>query len=218
MDILITDNLLSTKEYVNQKTKKDTIFLHHTAGGHRADWTINTWNTDSRGRISTSYVISGASTAGNDYNHDGRIFRAFPDEFWSWHLGVTGTNGFLDKKSIGIEICNYGWLTTNKYGQFFNYVKKQVPENMVYDLGFEWKKYRYFHKYTDKQIESTYKLLLFLKNKHGIQISKNWDINSFNINNNALNGEGGLYTHVNVRKDKTDCHPQPELIQMLNSL
>ena len=40
-----------------------------------------------------------------------------------------------------------------------------------------------------------------------------WD-----ISDKALAGEAGVWTHVSFRTDKSDCHPQPELIQMLKSL
>jgi N-acetyl-anhydromuramyl-L-alanine amidase AmpD len=34
----------------------------------------------------------------------------------------------------------------------------------------------------------------------------------------ALQGNEGVWTHVSYRYDKSDCHPQPELIKMLKSL
>ncbi len=40
----------------------------------------------------------------------------------------------------------------------------------------------------------------------------------FETNKQALNGYHGVFTHVSYREDKSDCHPQPELIQMLKSI
>ena len=34
----------------------------------------------------------------------------------------------------------------------------------------------------------------------------------------ALSGAPGLYTHCSFRKDKTDVHPQKELVEMAMSL
>jgi len=34
----------------------------------------------------------------------------------------------------------------------------------------------------------------------------------------ALDGKAGIWTHVSYRYDKSDCHPQPELINMLKTL
>ena len=42
---------------------------------------------------------------------------------------------------------------------------------------------------------------------------------AFGFNEKAYNAEQfGLWTHTNVRKDKFDCSPQPELVNMLKTL
>ncbi len=218
-ETIIKQNPLKDNEYVKVNTKKDAIVLHHTAGGHNPMWTINSWDNDTRGRIATSFVIGGKSISG-DASLDGIVCMAFNHKYWAWHLGVKGTNGRLDKKSIGIEICNYGPITKGKDGKFYNWVNKPMPSTDVYDLGVVWRGYRYFHKYTNAQLDSLLNILRWLSQEHGIDISSNkpWSIDSFNVNQDALSGGSGLWTHVNYRKDKTDCHPQPELIQMLNSI
>jgi hypothetical protein len=40
-----------------------------------------------------------------------------------------------------------------------------------------------------------------------------WD-----LDNEALTGKNGVFTHVTYRADKSDMHPQPELIAMLTKL
>lgn len=218
---VIQQHFLAESEYVKTESKKDSIIIHHTAGGHNPVWTVNTWGNDTRGRIATAFTLGGRSTSTKaDSTYDGVVVMAFEPKYWAWHLGVKGTNGKLDKKSIGIEICNYGPITLGKDGKFYNYVKKPMPQSDVYDLGTTWRGYRYFHKYTDLQIESLRHLLGWLSQEFEISLNKSnpWTIDSFNVSKEALNGAGGLWTHVNYRKDKTDCHPQPELIQMLNSL
>ena len=95
-----------------------------------------------------------------------------------------------------------------------------MPNSDVYDLGFLWRGYRYFHKYTYAQLDSLKNLLGWLSQEFGIDLKSHqpWSAKSFEVNGDALSGESGVWTHINYRKDKTDCHPQPELIQMLNSL
>ena len=44
--MVIIDKILEDGEYVKEKTVKNTIYLHATAGSHRADWTIDAWNKD----------------------------------------------------------------------------------------------------------------------------------------------------------------------------
>lgn len=217
---VIQQHFLADSEYVKKETKKDSIVFHHTAGGHNPIWTVNSWGNDTRGKIATSFTIGGKSITKPDPSLNGLVVMAFEPKYWAWHLGVKGTNGKLDKKSIGIEICNYGPITLGKDGKFYNYVKKPMPEQDVYDLGFAWRGYRYFHKYTEEQIESLRHLIQWLSQDFEINVKSHqpWTIDSFNVSKDALNGASGLWTHVNYRKDKTDCHPQPELIQMLNSL
>ena len=41
---------------------------------------------------------------------------------------------------------------------------------------------------------------------------------AFLLNNDALAGKPGVWTHTNVRKDKFDCSPQDNLIAMIKSL
>ena len=42
---------------------------------------------------------------------------------------------------------------------------------------------------------------------------------AFEFNTDAYNAKQfGLWTHTNVRKDKFDCFPQPELVEMLKQL
>ena len=82
-----------------------------------------------------------------------------------------------------------------------------------------WRGKKYFQKYTDKQINSLKKIILELARKFDIPLPNiKYDECFFDLKYDALNGAPGLWTHVNVREDKWDCFPQPELIEMLNTL
>ena len=101
----IYDNLLTDEEYYKDETSKNTIFLHHTAGGSRPDWTIGSWEKDfqkdddgnaildSNGnpkplRVATSYVIGRKSSTSQETFWDGRILKAFDDKYWAYHLEI----------------------------------------------------------------------------------------------------------------------------------
>lgn len=271
----ITDKILTDGEYFTSLYQKDKIFLHHTAGGHRPDWTIDWWDTDTnnsggRRRVATAFVIGGKSLNG-DAAFDGKIFRAFDEKFWAVHLN--GSKLYhLDKSSIGIEICNYGPITQNNHGDFYNYVNKKMPQNDVIKLPKPFRGYKYYHKYTNAQLDSLKELLLELQKnfnidlKSGLQewlakedlqlpaglslteqqkwLNKNgftgkdgsslvedgirgtntsWALKSLNkgafeYNAQCIKGHKGLWTHTNVRKDKSDCSPQPELIDLIKLL
>ena len=176
--MIISEKHLSPTEYFPSKTAKDTIYLHHTAGSHRPDWVIDGWNKDldkqgNKIRVATSFVIGGISTRDGNSEYDGKVFQAFPPEYWAHHLGVKAKNNtFLNQKSIAIEICNYGQLTKTKDGRFFTYVKTEVPKNMVIELETPFRGSRYFHAYTAKQLDSLKELMLTLSNKFSIDLAK----------------------------------------------
>lgn len=217
---------LDSDEYVNDKTKKYWLFLHHTAGGHNPFSTVKQWNNDTRGRIATQYVIGNISTTNGDSTYDGVVVETFPDEDWAYHLGNNG-NSHLHPESVGIEICSYGFLT-KKDGKYYTYVNSVVPEDQVCDLGFDFNGHRYYHKYSDKQIQSLGKLIKEIVRRHpDINLDsglKNWlktqsPKEAFGYKDEAFYGRTkGLLTHTNVRKDKTDCQPQDNLVELIKSL
>jgi len=169
------DIFLNPKEYYNDEFKKTTIYLHHTAGSCRPDYVVSGWNTDSNPdgsvrKIATPFVIGGMSTSNGDSTWDGVIVRCFPETKWAFHLGAQGTNGLFDKISIPIEICNYGPLVLSNTGQYMNYVHQPVPEDQVVRLDKPFRGYTYYHKYTDKQLESLRQLLFYLSSTYNIDL------------------------------------------------
>lgn len=217
-DAFITEMLLPRDEYYAVEQKKRQIVLHHTAGSHRPDWTINGWKSDRLGRVATAYVIGSIATDGNaDWN--GRILGTMNPSHWAHHIGLkTDANERLNKASIGIELCCYGQLTKHRDGTFWSYVNRPVPSEQVVDLGFEFRGYRYWHSYTDAQIESLRKLLVQLSEQFQIPVSRKWGVKDFRISAEALSGTSGVFTHCQYREDKFDCYPHPKLLEMLNSL
>jgi len=123
--------------------------------------------------------------------------------------------GILDKLAIGIEICSWGPL--DKVGdKFYNYVDREVSADQVTKLDKPYKGHLYYHAYTDAQIESVRQLLVYWNRIHGIPLQYNEDI--WVVSDRALKGEAGVFTHNSYRKDKTDIHPCPRMINMLKTL
>ncbi len=230
----ITDYALSDNEYYKEVIEKDCIFLHHTAGAALPDYVIAGWERDksSRGgvlRVGTAFVI-GRTTDGAK-NFDGAVYRAFKAKYWAHHLGTSRpkyrmSNTQLNSKSIGIEICSFGPLTRaieegeeKFYVQLSATRRVYIPKEDVCELDKPWREHKYFQKYTDAQLASTKKLLLDLIKLFELKIENRvYDRDWFDLKWDSLNGGGGLWTHCQVREDKTDCFPQPELIDMLNEL
>lgn len=230
--IVIVDQFMEKGEYYEEVFEKNTVYIHHTAGAHRADYVIKAWDTDdvvdekvgkkSVRVVATAYVIGGLSTRVNtDVAFDGAIYRAFDDKYWAHHLGTTfANNRKLNQQSIGIEICNYGPLKKGADGKYYTYVNTVVPDNMVCKLDKPFKGYQYYHNYSDKQIKATRDLLLFLKAKYP-KIEMRTPLltaEGFELNDNAKKGVPGIYNHTNVRTDKFDIYPHPKMIAMLKEL
>jgi N-acetyl-anhydromuramyl-L-alanine amidase AmpD len=199
-------------QYFEEVVPKTQIYLHHTAGAPNADQVWQWWVTD-KTPIATCVVV----------DDSGEIVQGFSSKFWAYHLGLK-TKHFsvagvpyknLDKSSIGIELTNWGQLT-QKNGKFYNYVNGEVPASQVCELPTPHRGYRYYHNYTDAQIQSVKELLLLWNEKYNIPLTYNEDI--WGISKRALEGKPGVFTHNSVRPDKVDVYPHPKLVEMLKSL
>ena len=89
---------LPTKEYVPAVIDKDLIVLHFTAG-RSAKSAHQTWLSNPV-RVATAYLV----------DSDGKTYEVFDPSHWAYHLGIKGSRGKHDKRSIGIEIANVGPL------------------------------------------------------------------------------------------------------------
>lgn len=231
--LIINKAYLDTDEYVIDYGKIEPInlIIHHTAGWNNPYNTIKSWNRDKRGRVATQYVIGGTSIKKGKYGdnkYNGVVVEDFPNNYLGWHTGKVGNFKKVSKLSCGIETCNFGYAI-KKGNKYYNYVNIEIPEDMIYDLGYEFRGHRYWHKYTDEQIESLRLLILHVKDiypkinlnnglprllKEGVEPGV-----AFEYNENANYGrELGLWTHTNIRKNKFDMSPQENLINMLKNI
>jgi hypothetical protein len=213
---------MSESQYIKKETKKLQIVLHHTAGNSSGPSVIKMWDNDDRGRVATCVTISGKGLSKNTY--DGQICQAFSSKYWGYHLGIKPDvframgvpYRSLDPNAIGIEICNWGPLEKIN-GKYYNYVDRIVPADQVCELPVPYKGHKYYHAYTDAQIESVRQLLVYWNKIWGIPLAYN-DDDMWKVSKNALTAVPGLYTHNSYRKDKSDISPQPKMIEMLKSL
>jgi N-acetyl-anhydromuramyl-L-alanine amidase AmpD len=216
---------LDKDEYHAGPNKPEYLFLHHTAGNENPIATVNMWNDDTRGRIATEFLIGGQSINGRSTKWDGVIVKCMPDGGYAAHLGANGSQS-MHVNSVGIEVCNFGPLT--KVGKVFKtYTGAIVHPDQVCDLGFKFRGFQYYHKYSDAQIEALRELILFIAERNGINIKKGlveWldtktPAEAFDFNEDAWAGKvKGMLNHTNTRRDKSDMSPQPNLIAMLKSL
>ena len=203
---------LKESQYFAEESAKTQIYLHHTAGNGNAEAVSRYWNGTSD-RVATAFVVG----------QDGLIVQCFSSKHWAWHLGISKAEfkgqgakyQNLDKASVGIEVCNWGYLK-EKDGKFYNYVNARVPDSMVTTLDEPFKGFKHWYKYTDAQIESTRQLLVYLCDTYNIP--REYRAQIFSLDKEAFKGTPGIYTHNSVRKDKSDIYPCPRMIQMLENL
>ena len=203
---------LKASQYFQEETPKNQIYLHHTAGNGNAVGVAKYWDS-TKDRIATAFIIG----------NQGTIVQCFSSREWAYHLGLK-RSAFsnmgvpykaLDKFSVGIEVCNWGMLKI-KNGKFYNYVNGVVDPSEVTELDEPFKGHKYWHKYTDKQIESLRQLVVYLCETYDIPKEYNDDI--WDLSKRAMKGEDGIFTHNSVRKDKSDIYPCPRIIEMLKNL
>lgn len=208
-------------QYFKEPQVKKQIVFHHTASGRGIDGDYHHWLT-SPARIATCIII----------DEHGLANQCFNSVFWGHHLGTSlANNTTLNKQSIGVELDNWGALI--KVGdKFYSYTGAEVPANEVvyYEKGYKTiplsdffakhkmvnKPAQYYHKYTDAQIATAMELCKMWNEKYKIPLAYQEDM--WTVNPRATGGTPGIWTHTSFRKDKNDCHPQPEFIEALKSL
>lgn len=213
---------------------KKIIVLHHTAGGHNPYAVVDYWNSTAE-RVGTPFVIGGTpAIAGQKPDAakktwaDGSIVQCFSSKYYDYHIYMAQPANKIDakyktfahdmdiaKQAIGIEICNWGFLT-QKDGKFYSYTNQEVPAADIIEYPTAYRGSKFYHKYTDAQVAAVCELVTYLCDKYGIPKDYNDDI--FEINERALSGQPGIYTHSSFRSDKADIHPQPNLIAALKNL
>jgi peptidoglycan hydrolase-like protein with peptidoglycan-binding domain len=206
-------------EFMAGPTKKDWLFLHHTAGWENPYNVISAWARDNRGQIATEFVLGGPKITNNDSRWDGEVVQALPQGGYGWHLG-TGNN-VVHRNSIGIEVCNFGWIRNGK-----TYVDTIANPSQIVTLSKPFRGFTQWHKYSDKQIQVLKDLIIHIGNRDNIDVRKGLPeliksrgVDAFDVVDTTLVGRTpGLWNHTNVRKDKFDMFPQQELIDMLLSL
>lgn len=214
----ITQYNLPSGEFVDEETHKDFIILHSNHGTLDPHKQIDLWANDQRGRVGSHYVIGGPNS-----EKDGLILQAIKDHNWGYHLGPI-KNTSLQKNSISIELCSFGPLEY-KDNKYFNWYGLEVAPEQVESLEVPFKGHRYFHKYSEAQLESLKALLILIRNRHDINLKtgllemlKSNTKDAFNYSKRSLNSRSGIFTHGNLVESKLDLFPQKSLISMLETL
>ncbi len=232
--------LLPSDQYISQKTKKTQIVLHHTVSDSLDPTGDISWWRATKDRVGAHFIVCGdgkvyqcvdteywlhhlgVSIAGNNV----------PPRFKERNL-------LLNQGSVAIELDNGGALS-KKGDAFLSSFGKVYEEKDVVTYSEGYRGYKYFERYTTPQIEGLRGLIIELVLNHTgitgggqsgltgpnsrfgysntIPFDEGQGESIFDVNFDALGGLSGVYTHASYRTDKSDCHPQSELIEMLRSL
>lgn len=199
-DFFITPLSTSFKSYYYQtRTEKKQICLHFTVGVLPGD--IATL-TKENNHMSVQYVV----------DRLGNVYRLFPDDFWSYHLGASavGGNAVMSKQSIGIEISNYGPLRIKEDRYIDAYGNTYTTDDNLVD-AVSYRGYDYYAKMSDRQKEAVARLLVYLSERHDIPLKfKEYIGDVFDSDEEAV-AYRGIFCHSNVRPDKFDLPPEMTL-------
>ncbi len=215
------------RHYFREEFPKRQIYLSHSISHPHPRFVLERWQA-SPYKLGSCFLLAGQPYPHETHYDDGQIHQCFHSKYWAMHLGVhaqanqvpeafkTKTHTrTLEKHSISIVLCSAGALSWEG-GRFYTSFRKVVPEEQVIEYMDPYRGMRFFHRYTPAQIEALRKLLLYLREVYAIPLryrSQIWDISE-----QALEGEPGLFTRCSVRSDVRSMHPQPELIEMLLNL
>ena len=221
IELDIDEYYLPKGEYLNGNYKNDYIILHHTAGGANPKSVVDYWGRDSLGKVATEFVVGGQNCNTGNTKYDGQIVRSFPEGCQGYHIGTSGSS-YMNTHSVGIEMCNFGYVDNGK-----TYTGATVNKDQIVSLSSPFRGYLNWHKYSDEQIKAVRNLLLYIANRDNIDLHEGlykWiksegAIKAFDYHIDAYKGNvKGLLTHTNIRKDKFDCSPQPNLVDMIMTL
>lgn len=206
---------LTEDQYFPVETQKTNICLHHTVGGS-AKSTFDYWQS-TPDRIATSYLIE----------RDGTIYEVFDPLYWAHHLGLKmPRNVIYNKRTIGIELAGEGGLKSGQelniqsgttkfdpeYLYAFNGNKKLYhlfnDKNKFFDLPVKFRGYFYFDNYEDAQVDATCQLVKHLCAQFNIPKEIPVGPDQFRYDPQLLlTNWAGIFTHTNVRADKSDLCP-----------
>lgn len=204
---------LTNGQYITEVFEKRAIILHHTIG-LSADSAWRWWNSTPE-RVGTAYII----------DRDGKILECFDPKFWIYQLGLKGADGWLERRSIGIELVSAGplRLIDNQY-RFYplwpNMTRYNViDEKDVFRVKNMWRGAEFYHKYSDLQIKALSELILYLYEIFPA-IGKDIDWKNFYQYNEKVYKDHipGIWSHSTVRADKNDVYPDDRLIAMLKDI
>jgi hypothetical protein len=147
-----------------------------------------------------------------------QVLNDFSVSFWDLSLNssvfTTEEKAFIKENLMSnkVDLVNEGWLKLNDMNVFVDWLGHTYSKS-IEPLNRNWRNYKYWSKYTDKQIESLNYLVEYLCNE--------FDIEKKSIGHNVYDENVDLFRGITFRsnyyKDITDVSPAFEFEKLLQN-
>ena len=180
---------------------KERIVLHFTAGGLTGDMSTLTRQDY---HVSVPFVIA----------RDGTIYQLYSSRFWSGNLGgeaLGNAGNNQDKRTIGIEISNYGPLTPKAGGLQNIYGETYCTLNQTdafQHLPAPFRGESNYATFTDAQYDSLIVLLRYLTTQYAIPRQFLPEPKRYVTTPDVLTFKG-VVSHINYRQTGSGIWDQP---------
>jgi N-acetyl-anhydromuramyl-L-alanine amidase AmpD len=222
--------------YYKEITRKNKIFLHHTAG-------YDVFSAEKWLRMSSSKSFRDSGYfVGVHYfiGKNGIILKCIPEENWAWHSGTGLVE--IDKSSIAIEIDNLGFMKqvskdylediyNNRFyitGIQGDIIKAKI-NNFEFEfkkLDYKWRGYDIYNIYSKESVESLFYLMEQLFSRHSIdkkicKREKFFPEDASYSDAKSFIGFSGIVTHVQFlgktkKWDLSPVFPYEEMVKRFN--
>ncbi len=194
---------LPVNQFVPEAQTKDLVVLHFTAGGTVAG-AYQSWLSTPE-RVATAYLV----------DLDGRIYEVFDPAQWAAHLGIPAAHNRafrLDKRSIGIEIVNWGGLKLGANGRLNSWPNNYRNRycTIAETARYVRKSYRgleYFAAFPEAQQEAVCRLTRQLCDQFGIPKQLPDPAKRDLLDWSYFENYRGIASHQNFNPEKTDIGP-----------
>lgn len=192
----IINSLLPKWQFYPEVFAKKNIALHHTVS--TTAQSALAWWQSSAARVATAYVI----------DKRGIVYRAFEDKYWAHHLGITSRkNTEWNRRSVAIEIVNegYTWPSTKRPGHRCWLYPGDGPlyTGELVHSGQPWRGCDLWPAYTEQQVQACAELTLDIAHRYKLPVT----VAPAGVYDMAIPDKYTIYSHHNVRADKTDLSP-----------
>lgn len=214
---LLSPTPVRFRDYFQERTAKQMIVWHHTAGAGMPDAVYAWWAKDPQAKVATPVVI----------DRKGVLAKGFDEDFWGHHLGTRWSNNTaLNRASVAVELVNWGWAHQEPDGRFLNYTGGAWKGDAPVQMQFRSAPYRlksgktlqagqWWEPYSNSQMSALLRWTGLIAIRYGIPLTSSYR-QMWTVNDMAKQGQPGLYSHCSFREDKWDVAPTPELQAAFN--